>query len=1143
MNDSQILKELFKSKNPYSILLKIKNLDYSSASKKINQAIKHPITKNILHNKNSLPKNINELNQYKKLPDTGNLAGELAWYVSSIIKYSKELNRFIELEEEFQSSILFDKHDNAINIIEKINTQVCFSFWSVENMFSIEQIKNGTESNWQLLKKTNEGLKSPYILLFNHFFSKKSETDITILQYKRDLESLTNNLNSAEAESILFKLGYFYPDNYSQFSFIINSQITSSIIDKYILLIDIISEISVIDEYKDLSSQIINDLIKNNFKDKRIIRLAECNNLFNNCIEDFNIDILNLFEIYSIGNYDDCLRQSIILFEIYPESIEIYETYIKCLLELNLDFIKTNVSTLIDEVLANLYSIYKKNNDFYAARENLLKLYLSYPKLNFFKQLLSLTLTLTSNNNRKVIGQNYFVFAKFSNPQIILLNDQKNKITFDEELIQKYFSIKINYSIAKNNYDLIEKENFPLHKLDIYKARIGYYHSDEVDFELLLKLFLNKEINASLREEILIYSFKAYLKSHEINKIISLIVDSYFENKFFIERIDIAFLINYIISNNYELSEINIDLPLFFYIHNVDSYFLYASLEQFLNTLTIDRPSQLEYTLKDKKTIFILSKVCSVDVLNNFYLVYESDDEVIEERIKILRILTGIDKQNNVQYLEEIAALTQKQKINRTIKTVNDGKISLNFSRIKEDKEYNLENSFNRFIKFKNFSDKNDINSMDLSDLLNLYLSELNSDGSKLQDASFVSFKSLYFEVVDHFLFSKEHGLDGDLSTRIRHGVLENQLRSVFTNSNLIANIGSDNKYNDVQYWSYLCIEKLVNKEVSDSVQETLKDFSKSIDSLITKIVKEYVQIQSNRHSIKNLGLFNYRFTEEYLWILYKEISETVTNYEDFLNSTFELLKIHTESMLKQIAYIFQTEINKNFQAIIDPLQEDLKQILLNKGDIWLEINQNINYVKTQIETELYEVSKWFNLSNDSNNSILDIETIVHTAIESININNIAKIKPNLDIAVDSFFDKGFFYIDIFKILIENTIKHSNLDIDKLKIDMSVKNEILFNIEENKEEPFLRIVITICNNLSHTVNIEEIDKKLNTIVENWNSDLSLVDKEGGSGFQKIERILNYDIKVYDSLMSFEIKDLVLTIKLEFINLYTVFDEK
>lgn len=1142
MNKSQILKDLFRSKTPYEILLAVKTLDYSSASKKLDQALPHPLTKSILHDKMSLPKNIHDLYNAKSLPNTENFEGELAWFVKSISIYSKEINRFIELEQEFQTALLFDDYEKGNKLLKKIETEICYSYWSLENRFSIEQIQNGTESNWQLLKKITDEVKSPRTLIFSHFFSKKAEKDITVLQYKRDLENLITTFDERIAELTLFKLGDFYSDNYSKFSTIIYSENRSSIIDKYILLIDLILEISTQDEYKDLVRLVLKDLMKLGLKDKKIVRLAECNNLIHE-FDDFNIEILDLFDLYSFGKYNDCIFECLSLLKKYPECIEIYETYIKCLLEENLGFVKTNISIQIDDVLYNLYILYNKENDFYSARENLQKLYLSFPKISFFKQLFSLTITLTNNYYREAIGLNYFIFSKYSNPQVIAFPKFRTEMTFSEELIKKYSSIKINYAIAKNKYNLISNSNFPIHKKELYRARIDYYHEEKVDLNLLTKLSQNQNLNLYLREEILIYSFKAYLNTEHINKLISLITDAYFKNKFLIERIDIDFLTNFIIDKNYELAEIDIDLPLFFYIDNVDSYFLYASLEQFLNSMSIDRPSMLNIEGDLTKIVFLLNKVCSLDVLNNFYLVYESDDEVVEERIKILKILAKLDKLNSDQYLEEITSLKQRQKINKTIKTVNDGKISLNFSRIKEDKEYNLENSFNRFIKFKDFSNKNDVSSMDLSELLNLYLSELNSDDSKPQDASFVSFKSLFFEIVDHFLFSKEHGLDGDLSTRIRHGVLENQLRPIFTNSNLIATIGSDSKYNNIQYWLNICNEKVVNDEISESIQTALKDFSKSIDDLISRIVKEDIQIRSNRHSLKKTGLFNYRFTEEYLWLVYKQISSSTSNYEEFLNLIFGFLKVHTEDNLKQIAITFKTEINSSFQIIIDDLQERLKQILSFRFDIWMEINQNINRVKTQIETELHEISKWFKLNNDTNNTVLDIDTIVYAAVESINVNNYVKIKPELNLVVDDYFAKGYYYIDIFKILIENAIKHSNLDIEKLIIGISVTNEVIPTIIEEIDCHLSKTSVEISNNLNSNVDIYEIKEKLNLIVSSWSLDLSLVDKEGGSGFQKIERILKYDINVYNSILSFDIKDSLLIIKLEFTNLYTfIIDE-
>src|SRR5262249_29268754 len=53
--------------------------------------------------------------------------------------------------------------------------------------------------------------------------------------------------------------------------------------------------------------------------------------------------------------------------------------------------------------------------------------------------------------------------------------------------------------------------------------------------------------------------------------------------------------------------------------------------------------------------------------------------------------------------------------------------------------------------------------------------------------AQFALFKELFLDVRDRFISSGEHGLDAYLSIRIRHGVLQNQIRSPFEAFHLIS--------------------------------------------------------------------------------------------------------------------------------------------------------------------------------------------------------------------------------------------------------------------------------------------------------------------------------------------------------------------
>ena len=79
-------------------------------------------------------------------------------------------------------------------------------------------------------------------------------------------------------------------------------------------------------------------------------------------------------------------------------------------------------------------------------------------------------------------------------------------------------------------------------------------------------------------------------------------------------------------------------------------------------------------------------------------------------------------------------------------------------------------------------------------------------------------------------MLSKEYGLDGYLSTRIRHGTFLNHIRSVFEAHNLMSQKSSDGLYRDNEYWKDRFPQPLHGKSVQ--LQNEIKRFSKTIDDL-----------------------------------------------------------------------------------------------------------------------------------------------------------------------------------------------------------------------------------------------------------------------------------------------------------------------
>lgn len=1135
-NGLTVLEQLFRSKNIYTVLYGLKTLNFSDSTKKIKQALKHPITSKTMFHESSLPKNYSKLRNKIVLPFSGNLEGELAWYIQSLSKFSTLINKFIEIELQFENNIMLENYDLALFNLNKIESEICMSFWGIENMFSTVQNLKGDESNWALLKEINSKTDDYYTLFFNGNYSKKAESEMTLLQYKRGIETELNSMSNDDSEYLLFKLGYFFLDDYSQYAYIINSENSSSIIDKYSTLIDIISELSNSDIYTDLVKDILVELDKIGINDSRLSRLKELN-----CIKidlELNEELINIFDTYSLGKYDDTINNARILLNKYPECIEIYEIYVKSLIELDQPFTKSNVSEFIDTILQNLFSLHTRDSDYYTSRENLLKIYLTYPRINFFKRLLGLVSSLTGiKSSKDVLNNNLYVYSKYSNPAIILTKTKLKDYYKENELINNHISFKINYSMAVNLFDAFLETNLPINKLDLYKARSSFINKNYIDTITSLEKLLSKnDLKNYIEEEAIYLLFHSYLVLENYDMALKIMVDSYFKNKFYIERLSGELLYNLIIQNGYNISP-SIQLPIFFYLNNATSYQKYVSLEIYLVSISLNKSSDIDInnTNENEKIyyVFLLDKICDLKVLNYFYGVFIDDNEVLEERKDILRKLISIDKSKSTNYLEELASITQKEKIKSIIQVVNDGKIRLNFSRIKDNKDINLENNFNRFIKFREFTKNNNLTVVDTHVLIENYLSELSTDSTKLQDASFVQFKSVFFEVVEHFLFSEEHGLDGDISTKIRHGVLENQIRKIFLNTNLIALKDKKSNYEDISYWNEFGENGGYLKDVIIKFQGVLKKFSKSIDDKIDFIINEQMQIYSNRYNKKKKGLFNFYYPEEYLWVLYKETTENVENYDGFLNFSFEIINDHTDILLFNIREYFRANLNFEFNNFMDELEADIKVLFPVQADIFSELFQLINNTKTLIQNELDVISEWFKVSNQELDYSLDIQTIIETSVESINLIHAKnKIKANIIIGSNILLEGFDYYIVIFGILLENIIRHSGIESPEICVEICA-DSMIAKVENND---------LYCINFKVSNDFCNVDKnKLITVFENikenWNTKLDKVSIEGGSGFQKIKRILKYDIKSYDSNFEYEIINSRIIIS---INIYTFY---
>jgi hypothetical protein len=630
----------------------------------------------------------------------------------------------------------------------------------------------------------------------------------------------------------------------------------------------------------------------------------------------------------------------------------------------------------------------------------------------------------------------------------------------------------------------------------------------------------NIETSIIDKYELVTKLFMCYKEIGDFRNCIVLFVKTHLENCHLTKKMPIDELVQNIIKSKYKgVGDISslIELPIMLKICSSDKINVKQTYELYLNSNKLTRPSELislGSSIDSNKFIFFLRDVCVPEILL-LSTHFDSTYEVNEERIQILKYLAEIDEINSSNYKSEIAELTQKNTIIKVIGGIDERKIFVNEQKIREnirksEKQSILQNeqispltneSFDRYKKLLEYV-KNNNEYRDVSSVIHFgengqitYIEPMNTEeiDKVLYLPAYRLFLTYFLNIRDLFIFSKEFGLDAYLSTRIRHGTLPNHLRSVFETYFLVT-AQTDNVYSENQYWS----EKLnVTPQILENIQSALGSFSLNIDAFSREIKDSYIQCKNEKKNQNEGALFDYTYSEEELIFLFLEDFNDMKLIDDFIDKSFAELWKKTEHNLEIIRNKFNGSIKDKYISIIEDLQRELTQIV-DRQHI-SELLNNIMTCKTEIQTKLSNISKWFSRSESSYEGEYELITLVDTSIQIIkNLNPSYHFEVEKNIC-QNFNVSGEYHqhiIDIMHNCFTNIVKHSHLLGEEVHAKLTI-NEIGDKLTLDFEN-------CVSDSSLHIPKLAEIKK-------NWRVSDANISLEGGTGFPKIKKIIHSDL--------------------------------
>ncbi|MDC7724270.1 hypothetical protein PNF31_26455 [Priestia megaterium] len=1056
---------------------------------------------------NAFPKKMDSFSYSSSVYPSYDFQKELIWASNIISKFTIQINKFLELRTQFFREMFLSNYIEAELILNLIEYEFGISFWLIENRIALIQIAEGLESQKEFTHNIVENDDvNMTIRLVTRYYSIKAEKNVSPQKYNKEIKAVYNELDELNSSNpyfdyLKFKLNISDVDEFD-YRFILQTENELSIIDRYITFNEVLLNMKAKDNLNlddQTISQISDNILSINDEDLKNFWILEYGNVTH---EFFNNkkNLIDIFDAYTHGEYELVIELAEHILLESPHKIELYEIYVKSLMNVNDKEIGFK-GTLLQDVLENLKKIYSNESLTEENLMNLIKTCYMFSKDSWTKKLRSVALISYYGLNQSKISEFVVMgssISSFIKPTLLKII-YKDKY---QEIVRSYLDIEgksqtINLQQAYINKDMMAINNMdiPLNRKNKYLADLHYEHKNFESAIILYESIMEEDLVFN-KLEVISRIVKSFINLEEVEKAISLVVNNYFESKNIIHKIDLIEIIEKISEQN--LACENINIPIIYnlynsYISNDKEGSRNDSYEDFLDSWDITYPSELNYKKFNNKAkvIYFLRYICVPNVMAAS-ITFESQSEVESERLAICQKLSELDPNNIKVYSEEIKTITQKQMIRKGIREIESSKIYVDVEGIKTSLEKNLKENFLRFESF-GFDNINNAkpNYILIDKDINLMLPG---------DEKWNLFSNMVIDIRDGFVSSKEYGLDGYLSVGIRHGTLSGQLRGKVESQKLITQLDSvEQKYHENTYW----VEKMAitDEDISKYLVDSLNDFSKSIDNLINKLKNELIQINIDYSKNEN-ALFNYVISTDDLEYLYTLLKED-TIYTDFVDIIIDYLWKRTDDNLHAINEYLEKTFKIELNLCFEKLQVDIDN-LKGKANI-TDLNNVIIRVKTEMQYEVDKISNWFSRRDTSERSDYEVNLPIEIGLEMAN--NIYKNSHGYELVkkdIEEIYLKGKTFrslVDVAFIIFENIFKHSGI-VGKQKI------ELRCFVQNGK------LIFNCINKVAKKLNIERLNIEMNEKKAKLQQEkvLEMVNKEGGSGFYKIFKIISVDLK-------------------------------
>lgn len=1055
---------------------------------------------------------------YSTMTPRTELMKNINWCIGLVETHKEKIDQFLALENEILLSIFESDFEKALKSIDVFELDCGVSLWTISLKGSLLSLLNKTEDKRALISKINTDSSSNIFLKTTAtILANKYEDNSTLPAFNNFAEQkIRRSFSGPLLHFLMYKI---IPTNYTfpyDFNHILSREKNTSFIDIFNCLLDMV-RFSIFTNHSSgyyLESEMIVTSLLKIFPTKKIESLA---NGFDIVTEfDFIEDEIKIIDDYTAGNYDSVCSIFYNNSE-YALKFSLFEIWAKSTCRT-----KTYPDGFLGELLKLTASVILKDDNYDGALNRVYLLCQSFNGISWFKELemfITREAKFISKDINNKLDRASAIISDLNSP--LRLEKLPSKVSCEyTKIMMSNFRESISVKLFLERIDIDEDKgggrSIDNNRKKRYEA-LKLIKRGEVSDAILILKELSQNDDIIVRNESYKQLVSTYVAINEVELALSAYVNVVMSNFNLLYSFDSESLCESAKEIIKDSTDISISIVLSLHSIHVNSDYdaaLKYAFERFLINNGYKSPLELfekKSGFDEKQLNYFLEYVCVPENMK-LYFYFDTTKEIEECRIEICKKL--IEKGHSQDKLVfEVKERIKRQVILNAVKQVDNSRIHADISNlINSTNIRQLYESFSQ-LRVKNYSDFEDDNQF--NQLLNS-LDDLKKEEGFEQSLSMIHVQDLVQNeknavfmrltklVRDEFTFGVK-GLNGHLSTRIRHGHLPNTIKKCFSDQSLVSpKISATGSFKRNEYWlkkfNHLSESKL------NLLDKDFSDFSSKLFDLINEVNDKWLQVVVYDQDIsgldggelKKIALFNYSTT--YLESFYlQKFLPLGSDYSDFVKQITAWLWRKTERNLSNVREEVNITLRSRLLKVLDGLE---KSVFSQVGDSegLAEFNESMATTRRKINVALDLIIGWFNRSKGLSIPNFDSETVISITEWSVG----AEVE-NTDNT--GFLYQGWtlsYFVDAIYVLLDNCVTKSNLGKDNLKIttDWSVVNGSL--------------VITTKNNCAPIHLVDDCNNDLDFYRKSYGQEeysIKAAQGEGNSGFFKVWKSLYKDLEL------------------------------